>query len=58
MGVIVPAGAAGRASVEGYDAKKHDAAFDGISSQLADKGFVTTAVDDLITWARTGSLMP
>jgi NADH-quinone oxidoreductase subunit B len=57
MGVIVPAGAAGRSTVEGYDPKKHDPYFDGVSQQLADKGFVTAAADDLITWARTGSLM-
>jgi len=40
-----------------YDPKKHDAYFDGMSDQLADKGFITAASDDLITWARTGSLM-
>ncbi|HEX3916513.1 MAG TPA: NADH-quinone oxidoreductase subunit B [Caulobacteraceae bacterium] len=57
MGIVVPAGAAARSSVEGYDAKKHDPFFDGVSNQLADKGFITTATDDLITWARTGSLM-
>jgi len=69
MGVIVPVGAAGgpelkvaagagaRSAVEGYDPKKHDPYFDGVSQQLADKGFVMAAADDLITWARTGSLM-
>ena len=57
MGVIVPAGSAARSSVEGYDAKTHDPFFEGVSNQLADKGFITTGVDDLITWARTGSLM-
>ena len=68
MGVIVPAspgggaplasaGQAGRTAVEGYDAAMHDPFFDGVSQQLADKGFVTAAADDLITWARTGSLM-
>jgi len=60
MGVIVPngpAGSAGRANVEGYDPKAHDPYFDGVTQQLADKGFVTAAADDLITWARTGSLM-
>jgi NADH-quinone oxidoreductase subunit B len=57
MGVIVPAGAGARSTVEGYDAKTHDPFFDGVSQQLADKGFVTAGVDDLITWARTGSLM-
>jgi len=40
-----------------YDPKKHDPYFDGLSDQLADKGFITAASDDLITWARTGSLM-
>ena len=29
----------------------------GLNGQLADKGFLITATDDLITWARTGSLM-
>ena len=37
---------------------EHDPYFDGVSRQLADKGFVTTGLDELITWARTGSLMP
>ena len=57
MGVIIPAGAAGRASVEGYDPQAHDPFFDGLSDALADKGFVVAALDDVITWARTGSLM-
>ena len=57
MGVIVPAGSAARSTVEGYDPRKHDPFFDGVSQQLADKGFITAAADDLITWARTGSLM-
>ncbi len=38
-------------------AQAQDLFFDGISHQLADKGFVIVALDDLITWARTGSLM-
>ena len=61
MGVIVPAGvpalSGGRTAVEGYDPRVHDPYFDGVSQQLADKGFVTAAADHLITWARTGSLM-
>jgi NADH-quinone oxidoreductase subunit B len=60
MGVIVPAKpalAAARASVEGYDPALHDPYFDGVTSELADKGFVVAAADDLINWARTGSLM-
>ena len=40
-----------------FDPKKHDVGFTGLSDELADKGFVTAAADDLITWARTGSLM-
>jgi len=66
MGVTIPAGPSSalpaafggaRSTVEGYDPKAHDPFFDGISDRLADKGFVTAAADDLITWARTGSLM-
>src|SRR5215468_7331272 len=34
-----------------------DSFFLGLNDQLADKGFLVTATDDLITWARTGSLM-
>ncbi|HEY3951107.1 NADH-quinone oxidoreductase subunit B [Phenylobacterium sp.] len=56
-GAIVPAGSAGRTTVEGYNPQAHDPFFDGVSQQLADKGFITAGVDDLITWARTGSLM-
>ena len=55
--LIVPAGAAGRASVEGYDPKVHDRYFEAVDNELQNKGFVTAAADDLITWARTGSLM-
>ena len=64
MGVIVPATTSttpalsgARSTVQGYDPKLHDPFFDGMSAQLADKGFITAAADDLITWARTGSLM-
>ncbi len=28
-----------------------------INRELADKGFIVTSTEDLITWARTGSLM-
>ncbi len=44
--------------VAGAPAQQTDPFFDGVSSELADKGLVTTSLDDLITWARTGSLMP
>ena len=50
-------GGAGRVSVEGYDPKLHDRFFEQAQGELADKGFITAAADDLITWARTGSLM-
>ena len=35
----------------------NDPFFTEINAELADKGFVVTSVEDLITWARTGSLM-
>src|SRR6266705_2680385 len=34
-----------------------DPYFAGLNNDLADKGFVVTATEDLIIWARTGSLM-
>ncbi len=37
--------------------RRRDPFFDGVSNQLADKGFSSPPPDDLITWARTGSLM-
>src|SRR5215510_6710962 len=33
-----------------------DPLFHGINDELADKGFLVTSTDDLISWARTGSL--
>ena len=56
-GESMPFGAAARTSVEGYDPRVHDPAFDRLSADVADKGFITTALDDAIGWARTGSLM-
>jgi NADH-quinone oxidoreductase subunit B len=56
-GLVVPAGAGGRSSVQGYDPKLHDKGFELLQGQLADEGFITAALDDVITWARTGSLM-
>ena len=37
--------------------KPGDPTFGLISNELADKGFLVTTTDDLINWARTGSLM-
>ena len=34
-----------------------DPFFANVNSELADKGFLVAAADDLIAWARTGSLM-
>ena len=37
--------------------KPGDPYFTQVSNELADKGFLVTTTDDLINWARTGSLM-
>ncbi|MDB5559258.1 MAG: nuoB, partial [Enterovirga sp.] len=34
-----------------------DPFFREVNAELADKGFLVTSAEDLITWARTGSLM-
>src|SRR3954467_13293971 len=34
-----------------------DPLFLGVNHELSDKGFFVAAADDLVTWARTGSLM-
>jgi len=38
-------------------ASPRDLYYNNISDELADRGFVTASLDDLVTWARTGSLM-
>src|SRR5436305_13740506 len=35
----------------------NDGFFAGVNEQLSDKGFLVTTLDDLVIWARTGSLM-
>ena len=55
MGLILP-NAEKLAPVAGR-ARANDPYFAEINNELADKGFLVTATDDLITWARTGSLM-
>ena len=68
MGVITPGlqgptsaltryGTGARSSVEGYDPAVHDKFFEAVNTELAEHGFLTAALDDVITWARTGSLM-
>ncbi len=54
---LVAAGGAARVGVEGYRPGAHEPFFDGVTGELSDKGFVTAALDDVVTWARTGSLM-
>ena len=54
---LVPAGSAARSTVEGYDPKIHDKFFEQVNTELGEQGFLTTSLDDVINWARTGSLM-
>ncbi|WP_312735593.1 NADH-quinone oxidoreductase subunit B family protein [Brevundimonas sp.] len=56
-GALVPAGSAARSTVEGYDPKIHDKFFEAVNTELGERGFLTASLDDVITWARTGSLM-
>ncbi|MDA5193740.1 NADH-quinone oxidoreductase subunit B [Alphaproteobacteria bacterium LMG 31809] len=58
MGVNVPAnpGASGPLAPGDVNALTTDAYYKTISDELADKGFIVTQLDDLIAWARTGSL--
>jgi hypothetical protein len=39
------------------DPGKHNRSFNAISNQLFDKRFIVTAVDELIAWARTRSMI-
>jgi NADH-quinone oxidoreductase subunit B len=69
MGVIAPPsgptsllptnlyGTGARSSVEGYDPAVHDKFFEAVNTELGEQGFLTTSLDDVINWARTGSLM-
>src|SRR3954452_19517173 len=41
----------------GTPADSSDPFFLRVNAELSDKGFFVAAADDLITWARTGSLM-
>jgi NADH-quinone oxidoreductase subunit B len=58
MGVKVPAGTAATAGVEGgAGVSGNDVFFQHVNAQITDKGFLVAAADDVIHWARTGSLM-
>ena len=50
-------GMGARSTVEGYDPKLHDKFFEQVNTEVTEKGFLTAPLDDVITWARTGSLM-
>ena len=50
-------GQAGRTLVQGYDPAVHDKFFEAVNAELGERGFITTSLDDVINWARTGSLM-
>ena len=52
-----PRRAASSIPATGRPVGANDPYFGAISDQLADKGFLVTTTDDLIQWARTGSLM-
>jgi NADH-quinone oxidoreductase subunit B len=55
--MLTPAGERILDARTGRPARAEDPFFAGLSGELADKGFLVTASDDLIIWARTGSLM-
>ncbi|MBV9063070.1 MAG: NADH-quinone oxidoreductase subunit NuoB, partial [Alphaproteobacteria bacterium] len=58
MGVILPAGMAARAGVEGgAPLPDNDPYFREVQQSMQDKGFLVASADALINWARTGSLM-
>ena len=45
-----------KAQAAEFNAMEQGTYFKNINSDLADKGFVITSVEDIIAWARTGSL--
>ncbi|MFZ2092115.1 MAG: NADH-quinone oxidoreductase subunit B, partial [Pseudolabrys sp.] len=57
MSVVAPASRGILDPRTGKPVGADDSFFTGVNAELADKGFLVTAADDLITWARTGSLM-
>ena len=61
MGLSEPATAVARKAIldprTGKPTRDTDPFFADLNNQLADKGFLVAATQDLVTWARTGSLM-
>src|SRR5256885_5584164 len=56
MSVVAPAPRGILDPSTGKPVGADDSYFLGLNNELADKGFLVTATDELITWARTGSL--
>src|SRR5262245_31896797 len=56
-GTVVAPKSRGLVDSSGKPLGADDPFFKDVSSELSDKGFLVTAAEDLITWARTGSLM-
>ena len=54
---LSPYGQGARSTVEGYDPKLHDKFFEAVNAEVTEQGFLTAPLDDVIQWARTGSLM-
>ena len=52
-----PYGLGARSTVQGYDPKLHDKFFEAVNTEVTEQGFLTAPLDDVIQWARTGSLM-
>ena len=50
-------GMGAHSTVEGYDPKLHDKFFEAVNTEVTEQGFLTASLDDVIQWARTGSLM-
>src|SRR5262245_15820962 len=57
MSVIAPPATGVLDPRSGRPVGADDSYFVGLNNELADKGFIVTATDELINWARTGSLM-
>src|SRR5947209_13280115 len=55
--VIAPAATGILDPATGKPVGAYDPYFLEVNHELSDKGFFVAAADDLITWARTGSLM-
>ena len=56
MGVEVKGQGAAQSPSANLPMVDQDAYFKGLSDELSDKGFVVASLDDVIAWARTGSL--